>query len=194
MIKKIHQIWIGNEPSSKVISYMKSVKDMNPDYEYVLWGNDKLEELGVKQYFDEDYVPSFISNIMRMKILQKHGGWYIDADVIAHGSLNNLEPGTYANAISEVKTTNKIHLPGIIYSDTSVNFDLLIYEYPITKPFGSYYNWFLNMKKLYTKITRLPTHLVGKNGTILQDIRMNSWTNHPNNSKSFSESKQIRIP
>jgi hypothetical protein len=78
--KIIHQIWIG--PKDKPV-FTENWAKMNPDYEYILWDDEKVKSLKLinkKQYdlFGKQYHGK--SDVLRYEILMKYGGIYIDAD------------------------------------------------------------------------------------------------------------------
>ena len=82
--KIIHQIWMGDKPSPK---FMTKWKELNPDYEYVLWDeerikNFKLKNLTLYKSFEGKGRQEFRgkSDVVRVEILQRYGGIYIDAD------------------------------------------------------------------------------------------------------------------
>lgn len=83
--KIIHQIWIGPNPAPK---FMHTWKDNHPDYEYVLWDNEKIKEIFplINQHLYNQYdnetqnIWNGRGNLLRLEILKKYGGIYIDAD------------------------------------------------------------------------------------------------------------------
>jgi mannosyltransferase OCH1-like enzyme len=90
--KIIHQIWIGPLPAPK---FMHTWKDIHPDYEYLLWNNERIKELFplVNQhlydlYEHNDEAWSARSDILRFEIMYRYGGIYVDADTIC---LRHLE-------------------------------------------------------------------------------------------------------
>lgn len=100
--KKIHQIWIGESaiPRSWELD-CKEIKKRHPDWEYIFWGNEKVNtELdkmpkNVKekyQYFFSEKKWAYACDILRYWILYKHGGVYLDCDfkMTENGSLNML--------------------------------------------------------------------------------------------------------
>lgn len=81
--KKIHQIWIGNKKlPKKCITWMKSWKKLNPDWEYKLWDEKSIKELNIKDFniYSETTNPGYRSDILRYIILNKFGGLYADID------------------------------------------------------------------------------------------------------------------
>ena len=90
--KIIHQVWIGSKKMP--IEWMNTWKEKNPSFEYVLWDEEKINKLKLKNRDKYDY---FVSkeiyhgavDIVRIEILDKFGGIYIDADSICLESIEN---------------------------------------------------------------------------------------------------------
>jgi mannosyltransferase OCH1-like enzyme len=87
--KKIHQIWLSDQKTSpipnKYIECTKSWSKFNPEFEYTLWGEEVFEELGGRELLYEKYQlegvhPAQISDILRILLIQKLGGFYADID------------------------------------------------------------------------------------------------------------------
>jgi hypothetical protein len=80
--KIIHQIWIG--PNPKPINMMNSWKNKHPDFEYILWDDKEIKKRNMtficqqRIYEMEEWCGK--ADIMRMEILFKYGGIYLDAD------------------------------------------------------------------------------------------------------------------
>ena len=54
--KIIHQLWIGPDPMPKhCVEFCEEMKDMNPEFEYKLWGNEVL-----KEFKDDKYLYSYL--------------------------------------------------------------------------------------------------------------------------------------
>lgn len=78
----LHQIWFGPKMPEKFVRQTKTWKDHHPNWEYRLWTDEDVNE------FDSDIVELIKSvdcfaqkgDILRMAILQKHGGLYVDVD------------------------------------------------------------------------------------------------------------------
>ena len=83
--KIIHQLWIGDKPAP--FNLMNSVKDMNPEYEYILWNEDNLKELAItKKYSQKIRLMEELNgkaDMYRWIILEKYGGVFVDADMIS---------------------------------------------------------------------------------------------------------------
>jgi len=102
--KIIHQIWIGPKPMPS--KFMETWKIKNPDYEYICWTEEKIKEL--KFTFKCQKIIDIVdlyhgkADIMRLEILKKYGGIYLDADSICVEPLgdvfiNNKAFATYEN-------------------------------------------------------------------------------------------------
>lgn len=81
----IHQIWIGDKPIP--YDYINSVKNMNYDCEHILWTEEEFKNRDMKfecqsqiDLFDE--ICGKV-DIMRIEILNRFGGIYVDADTLA---------------------------------------------------------------------------------------------------------------
>ncbi len=83
--KIIHQLWIG--PKSIPINAMNTIKQDNPDYDYILWNEEKLEELTIpKKYKQKIKLMEELNgkaDMYRWIILEKYGGVFVDADMIS---------------------------------------------------------------------------------------------------------------
>ena len=81
--KIIHYIWVGNNPKSDlVLKCINSWKKYCPDYEIMEWGNDILQEID-NQYVKEAFEAkkwAFVSDYIRLYVLKKYGGVYLDTD------------------------------------------------------------------------------------------------------------------
>jgi len=90
--KIIHQIWIGPKPRPS--NLMDTWKNKHPDYEYILWTETEVERRGIifecaKQIeMIQEYAGK--ADIMRLEILYKYGGVFIDADSICIEPLDDF--------------------------------------------------------------------------------------------------------
>jgi mannosyltransferase OCH1-like enzyme len=82
--KIIHQIWIGSKP--KPTKFMDTWKNKHKDFEYISWTEEEIEKRKIifKCQHKIDEVEEFAgkTDIMRLEILYKYGGIYLDADSI----------------------------------------------------------------------------------------------------------------
>lgn len=100
--KIIHQIWIGpNKLPEKCIPLIAKMKDMHPEWEHRLWSNEEVfegefkDDPFLKEWKDKintDYLlqPAFIADRVRLLILVKYGGIYVDVDAQSIKSFNTV--------------------------------------------------------------------------------------------------------
>jgi hypothetical protein len=83
--KIIHQIWIGDK-CPPPISLIQTWISKNPDYQHILWTEAEIEKRGFifECQSKIDLCPELCgkADIMRLEILWKYGGIYLDADSI----------------------------------------------------------------------------------------------------------------
>lgn len=94
MEKIIHQIWVGpyQMPDREKI-FIEKMKNLNPDWEHILWTDANLPELpeNVKKRCDmflsqKDY--AHIADVLRIFLVNKFGGIYLDVDFQTVGPLS----------------------------------------------------------------------------------------------------------
>lgn len=82
--KKIHLIWFGRNPYSKIVEKcIASWHKYCPDYEVKLWNEDNFD-IKSNDYVKEAYEAkkwAFVSDYVRLYALYHEGGVYIDSDV-----------------------------------------------------------------------------------------------------------------
>jgi mannosyltransferase OCH1-like enzyme len=95
--KIIHQIWLQgtNYIPDKFLDNIKSIKENNKDFEYVIWDEIKILELIMlkKEWVDIYYKFIYIHqkiDFAKYVILHVYGGIYIDIDVEIIKSFNDL--------------------------------------------------------------------------------------------------------
>lgn len=107
--KIIHYVWIGdNEKPLITLNCIKSWKQFFPGYEFKEWNVDNwpLESnaFAFESYKKHKY--AFASDVIRLDVLIKYGGIYLDTDVLVHRSFDDLLSNSlflgmmYNNAIS----------------------------------------------------------------------------------------------
>lgn len=118
--KTIHYIWVGGAPKpDSVNKYIETWKKYCPDYEIKEW-NENNYDITKNRYCREAYEAkkwAFVTDYMRLDILDKEGGIYMDSDVEI---LKNLDEFLNEPAFSsfEMGDPTKIFLPtGIIGSE-----------------------------------------------------------------------------
>jgi len=91
--KKIHFIWIGSELPRWVNSLIiKRWKKLNPDFQIVVHGEELLETCSseYRKMFDKLEDVSSKSDILRLAVLKKEGGWYFDCDFVPLRPMSEL--------------------------------------------------------------------------------------------------------
>lgn len=91
--KIIHQLWIGQRPAP--LNAMKSIKQMNPDYEYMFWNEELIKD---KLFINPRYQRKLEehnaiwgkADMYRYLILEQFGGVFVDADMIAIEPLDDF--------------------------------------------------------------------------------------------------------
>lgn len=82
--KIIHYVWVGgNDKPASVKQYIASWRKHCPDYLIVEW-NEKNYDITVNRYAREAYQSkkwAFVTDYMRLDLLDKFGGIYVDSDV-----------------------------------------------------------------------------------------------------------------
>lgn len=82
--KIIHQIWIG--PKAPPTKMMETWKNKHPDFEYILWTEQECVDRGMifecQTQIDAIHEIVGKADIMRIEILYRYGGVYVDADSI----------------------------------------------------------------------------------------------------------------
>ena len=85
--KIIHQLWIGDNPIPEhCAQFCRELQELNKDYAYRLWGNEVFEEFKDDPYLIEYIKPeagipaAFICDRIRLLLLEKFGGIYLDVD------------------------------------------------------------------------------------------------------------------
>lgn len=86
--KIIHQIWLGSNP--RPVPWIKTVKDFchTYGYKYMIWSEASIEALGIDEipglrgvYTGQEELAGK-ADIIRLLVLYKFGGLYIDADTV----------------------------------------------------------------------------------------------------------------
>ncbi len=81
MEKIIHFIWVGCPLPEWAQYNMDQFKRLNPDYEIMLHDESALDPVFEERYHaDKDLCLK--SDLLRLSVLKKHGGWYFDCDYL----------------------------------------------------------------------------------------------------------------
>lgn len=91
--KRIGHIWVG--PNPPPIKWMESWKDNHPDWEYVLYDNEYLQQ---EEFINQTLIDFYwnlglyagVADLMRYEILYKHGGFIPEADSYCYHNTDEL--------------------------------------------------------------------------------------------------------
>lgn len=91
--KVIHYCWFGGGPKPEMMKRcIDSWKKYCPDYEIVEW-NERNYDLSANLYIQQSYAAkrwAFVTDYVRLDIIYRHGGIYLDTDVEVIRSLDPL--------------------------------------------------------------------------------------------------------
>ncbi len=91
----IHQIWVGPDPMpDEFQEYRRSWQRHHPGWEVRLWTEETVPE-GVRrpEVYDRLRVPAERSDILRLEVLYRYGGVYVDTDFECRRSIEPLIDG-----------------------------------------------------------------------------------------------------
>ena len=86
MEKIIHQIWVG--PLDMPVEekyFVRDIKLKNPSWNHILWSDQNLPDLpdNIKKMYDifgKDKLYAFQADLLRLFVVKKYGGLYLDVD------------------------------------------------------------------------------------------------------------------
>lgn len=80
-----------------VRAWVKSVGDAHPDWSHIIWSEDMLVEIGINVRDLKVKYRSWasVTNLVRLILLQRFGGFWLDTDVEALDSLDRLPLDKY---------------------------------------------------------------------------------------------------
>lgn len=92
--KTIHQIWVGNKKLPKLYqAYAKTWLKHNKNWQYKLWTDKDVKnwqgEFYLKDLYDRAYTAQEKADILRLNVIYKYGGLYVDTDLEC---LKNFDP------------------------------------------------------------------------------------------------------
>lgn len=91
--KKIHYCWFGRNPLPDIaIKCMESWQKHCPGYEIIRWDESNCD-LSINQFVEQAYEEkkwAFVSDYYRLKVVEEHGGIYLDVDVELLKPLDDL--------------------------------------------------------------------------------------------------------
>ena len=89
--KTIHMIWLGSPLPEKFNKLIDTVKTINYDYKFILWTDYNINfKLKNRELFNNTNNLGSKSDILRMEILNRYGGIYMDCDFYQCKKFDNL--------------------------------------------------------------------------------------------------------
>ncbi len=91
--KIIHYCWFGKNPkSAEILDCIKSWKRTCPDFEIKEWNEENFPvgDFPFAKRMYEEKKWAFVADYARLQILEKHGGFYLDTDMLLLQSLESL--------------------------------------------------------------------------------------------------------
>jgi inositol phosphorylceramide mannosyltransferase catalytic subunit len=90
-----HQIWLGPDPLPRdYADYQRSWTRRHPGWELRFWTEDDLpDDLERKEIYELLRRPAERSDMLRLELLHRHGGVYVDADFECRRSIEPLLEG-----------------------------------------------------------------------------------------------------
>lgn len=88
--KIFHQIWLGQDELPEEFWYYRNtwIKH-HPDWEFWFWRDNNLKPLIYQEIFDQSTEIVQKANILRIEVLNRYGGIYVDTDFECY---RNIEP------------------------------------------------------------------------------------------------------
>ena len=89
----IHQIWLGPKPLPPFFEkYQKEIKRLHPDWQYKLWRDADVEAEGLDIWPLVQQCSNYgqKSDLVRLELLRRYGGVYLDVDIFAVRSFDPL--------------------------------------------------------------------------------------------------------
>ena len=108
--KIIHHIWLGSPLPKKYLEFINTWKRKNPLWKFILWDEKKLEDLDMinKTLYLKLNNYGAKSDVARLEILYKMGGFYFDTDFECFKKIdeellfNDFIAGTVFNSFPEL--------------------------------------------------------------------------------------------
>jgi hypothetical protein len=162
MEKIIHQIWVGPyEIPNKERYFLERNIKVNPDFKHILWTDSNIPELPKEvqdlcTYFTDKKDYAFVADVLRIFLVNKYGGLYIDLDSRPHNGLSDLNLENYVGFFpyhDEFNVTNTFF--GCSKETSYISY---LYEQLLKSKPGDHFfpYWFNKGVKEYFNIEDLP--------------------------------------
>lgn len=131
--KIIHYVWLGGEMPQKYQQYIDGWRTLMPDYTFMLW-NESNFDISVSRYATEANAynkPGFVSDYIRVSVLEEYGGIYLDTDVEVLKPFDDLLDNEFFIGFENDANVGT----AIIGSEPHHNFISGMKEFYLTQPF-----------------------------------------------------------
>jgi mannosyltransferase OCH1-like enzyme len=163
--KKIHYVWIGNKEKSDFINAcIRNWKLTLPDYEIIEWNNNNIdldeifkESKFIKECYEKK-LWAYVSDFIRIKVLNQYGGIYLDTDITLEKDLTPLLKQTFFIGKEDEKYIN-----GAIIGT--------IQGHPILNEILNFYRNDIYNHDIYT-MPQIITHVFNNNPELIHDINV----------------------
>lgn len=93
----IHQIWLSPPMPEKYTAWGRMLREMHPGWDVRFWTPDNLEDYdAVLDHYDlRGYHPALASDVFRIRVALKYGGFYLDCDCEPIGPLDPLRGAAF---------------------------------------------------------------------------------------------------
>lgn len=178
--KKLHYVWCGeNKKPESVIKCLNTWKKHCPDWEICEWGNEILNE------FDNKYTKqafkhkkwAFVSDYIRLYVLKKYGGIYLDIDVELTKPLDIFLAHDFFIGCENYKNTFSIGtgLIGATKNHQIINDLLSIYDHLDFELQDGQLDTTPNPKRFYVYFKQHYNLTDLKNGTLTSEFQKNCF-------------------
>jgi mannosyltransferase OCH1-like enzyme len=127
----LHMIWIGLDPiPDYFIKNLEIWKQLMPDWEFKVWTNTDLTTRNIDESYlnliNQSNIGAQKADLLRYYIVNKFGGYYVDADIVPERSLDELNIESYDLVVCH-------DMPWIYFPYLAIGFFGAIPKHPIFK-------------------------------------------------------------
>jgi len=79
--KVIHRIWLGPIEPPEFVAFGERWAELHPDWRVITWRDWMLPALDNQSLFDRAASPAQRADILRLELLRRYGGVYVDTDM-----------------------------------------------------------------------------------------------------------------
>lgn len=129
--KIIHYCWFGpDELPQKSLDFIQTWKNKCPDYKIMFW-NEHTYDVFSQEYTKSAYNHekwAFVSDYVRLAVLKKYGGIYLDTDVEVVRSLDKLLNNSFFTGLEDSDSIATGLILGAVPNNNVINDLLMIYD------------------------------------------------------------------